>query len=240
MAYKQNSPKPVVEGGSGIITTNPYAPIVGGTTAAGNLQQVASAGSTGQTLRSNGSGSLPTWRTAAGAGDLILLNTQTQSGMVKNVIWDGTYINGTYQCYLVVFDNFTFSGSSPESIIIGFSTSSTPNVPSRQAGLNYWPYNSSTVTNVHTSGGDNVVYRFTGYDQGQGYLYINIGTAAYSPPPTWFGQFTGYSSTLGSATMLAGGSAAQPYTGAINLLGFAVYNAGYWTNVTASLYGFQQ
>jgi hypothetical protein len=44
-----------------------YAPICGGTTAAGPIQSVASLGSSGTVLTSNGAGNLPTFQAVAGA-----------------------------------------------------------------------------------------------------------------------------------------------------------------------------
>lgn len=63
---------PVVAGGSGLSSATAYAVICGGTTATGNHQSVASVGTTGQVLTSNGAGALPTFQTAGGgAQDFI-------------------------------------------------------------------------------------------------------------------------------------------------------------------------
>src|SRR5690606_37020959 len=48
-----------------------YAPICGGTTSAGNLQSVVSAGTSGQVLTSNGPSMLPTWQTVSSGGGVI-------------------------------------------------------------------------------------------------------------------------------------------------------------------------
>ena len=54
----------VANGGTGLATMSTYQLLTGGTTATGNLQQVASTGTSGQILTSNGSGALPTFQTA--------------------------------------------------------------------------------------------------------------------------------------------------------------------------------
>jgi len=52
----------VDKGGTGIATTTPYSIIAAGTTATGSFQSLASLGSAGQILTSNGAGALPTWQ----------------------------------------------------------------------------------------------------------------------------------------------------------------------------------
>ena len=67
MAYKRISPQPVVEGGTGDSSFTAYAVVTGGTTSTAALQSIASVGTAGQLLTSNGAGALPTFQTAAGA-----------------------------------------------------------------------------------------------------------------------------------------------------------------------------
>jgi len=58
---------PVANGGTGRTTNTAYAVICGGTTAGGVEQSIASVGTTGQVLTSNGAGALPTFQTAGGS-----------------------------------------------------------------------------------------------------------------------------------------------------------------------------
>jgi len=58
---------PVANGGSGRTTNTAYAVICGGTTAGGAEQSIASVGTAGQVLTSNGAGALPTFQTAGGS-----------------------------------------------------------------------------------------------------------------------------------------------------------------------------
>ena len=57
---------PVANGGSGRATNTAYAVICGGTTTGGVEQSIASVGTSGQVLTSNGAGALPTFQAAAG------------------------------------------------------------------------------------------------------------------------------------------------------------------------------
>lgn len=67
----------VSAGGSGVTSLTAYAPIVGGTTTTGAVQQATTNFSTsGYVLTSTGSSSLPTWQPAAGAGDIFGIKIQ--------------------------------------------------------------------------------------------------------------------------------------------------------------------
>jgi len=70
MAYKRVSPQPVVEGGTGVQSATAYAVLTGGTTSTGALQSIASVGTSGQILTSNGAGALPTFQAPAGTTTL--------------------------------------------------------------------------------------------------------------------------------------------------------------------------
>lgn len=68
---------PVAAGGTGRTSATAYALVCGGTTSTGALQSVASVGTSGQILTSNGAGALPTFQTAAFAtsGEALFLAT---------------------------------------------------------------------------------------------------------------------------------------------------------------------
>lgn len=55
----------VAQGGSGVASFTSYAVITGGTTSTGALQSIASVGTSGQVLTSNGAGALPTFQAAS-------------------------------------------------------------------------------------------------------------------------------------------------------------------------------
>lgn len=78
----QSQPIPVNMGGTGVSSVVAYTPLCGGTTTTAALQSVASLGTSGQILTSNGASSLPTFQDApAGSGfTSIKIVTFTSSG----------------------------------------------------------------------------------------------------------------------------------------------------------------
>lgn len=110
----------VSQGGTGNTSIGAYAIVCGGTTGTGALQTVASLGTTGQALISNGLGALPTWQTLAGGGNALTTNPLSQfaattSAQLAGVISDETGSN------LLVFN------TSPTLVtpILGTPTSGT-------------------------------------------------------------------------------------------------------------------
>lgn len=58
----------VADGGTGVSSLTAYAVMCGGTTSTSAVQSIASVGTSGQVLTSNGAGALPTFQNAAGGG----------------------------------------------------------------------------------------------------------------------------------------------------------------------------
>lgn len=81
---------PVTAGGTGVASTTAYAVQCGGTTSTGALQSIASVGTSGQVLTSNGAGALPTFQTAAGFGV-----SQSWSDVTGSRSSGTTYTNST-------------------------------------------------------------------------------------------------------------------------------------------------
>jgi hypothetical protein len=78
-----NTPKPftVPDGGTGLTSATAYAVLCGGTTSTGAVQSIASVGTSGQVLTSNGAGALPTFQAAAGGGlSTVVLQVFTATG----------------------------------------------------------------------------------------------------------------------------------------------------------------
>ena len=72
---------PVANGGTGATSQTAYAVLAGGTTSTGAYQSVASVGTSGQILTSNGASALPTFQTAA-ASPYVLKNRIINGDMV--------------------------------------------------------------------------------------------------------------------------------------------------------------
>lgn len=79
-------PITVPNGGTGNTSFIPYAVITGGTTSTNPLQSVASVGTAGQVLTSNGAGALPSFQTNAG-GDVTGPASSTDNAVAR---FDGT------------------------------------------------------------------------------------------------------------------------------------------------------
>ena len=62
---------PVANGGSGAASFTAYAVLCGGTSSTNPFQPIASVGTSGQVLTSNGAGALPTFQSIAGTGDVV-------------------------------------------------------------------------------------------------------------------------------------------------------------------------
>lgn len=73
------NPLIVSHGGSGLSSDTAYAVLCGGTTSTGNIQSIASVGSSGQALTSNGAGALPTFQNAPTANKNLVINVRTQT-----------------------------------------------------------------------------------------------------------------------------------------------------------------
>lgn len=79
----------VTGGGTGVTSFTPYAVIAGGTTSTGPLQSIASVGTTGQVLTSNGAGALPTFQTSASSG-ITSINGDSTAAQTLSVGTAGT------------------------------------------------------------------------------------------------------------------------------------------------------
>lgn len=89
----------VADGGTGVSSATAYAVLCGGTTSTGALQSIASVGTSGQVLTSNGAGALPTFQTG-GTGAWVFISSATASGTATI---DFTGLSSTYSMYQLVF-----------------------------------------------------------------------------------------------------------------------------------------
>jgi hypothetical protein len=78
-AINSSIPIEVTKGGTQASSFVAYAPVVGGVTSTGALQSVASAGTTGQVLVSQGASALPIWAASSGFTNVVV-QTFTSSG----------------------------------------------------------------------------------------------------------------------------------------------------------------
>jgi len=139
---------PVANGGTGTTTNVAYAVIVGGTTANGPYQSVASVGTAAQVLTSNGAGALPTFQTPAAGGTtipsgtvMLFAQTAAPTGFTKLTTQDdaalrvvsGTASTGGSVGFTTAFASQTPTGSVSISTVsgsAGATTLTTPQIPS--------------------------------------------------------------------------------------------------------------
>jgi len=138
----------VANGGTGRTTNTAYAVICGGTTTGGAEQSIASVGTAGQVLTSNGAGALPTFETIATSAfpsgtRLSFQQTAAPTGWTKDTtaglnnssmrIVTGSVVNGGSVDFTTAFASQTPSGSVTISSVsgsAGATTLTTPQIPS--------------------------------------------------------------------------------------------------------------
>ena len=114
----------VAYGGTGNTSTTAYAVLCGGTTSTGALQPIASVGTSGQVLTSNGAGALPTFQAASGGGgNLVYIATATASNSASLAFTN--VFSSTYSQYLFVF-NQVLAATNGVIFYAQLGTGSTP------------------------------------------------------------------------------------------------------------------
>jgi hypothetical protein len=139
---------PVGNGGTGRATNTAYAVICGGTTAGGAEQSIASVGTSGQVLTSNGASALPTFQTIStqafpSGTRMSFQQTAAPTGWTKDTtagldnsamrIVTGSVVNGGSVNFTTAFASQTPTGSVTISSVsgsAGATTLTTPQIPS--------------------------------------------------------------------------------------------------------------
>lgn len=123
-------------GGTGRASHTAYAVICGGTTGTAAQQSVASVGTSGQVLTSNGAGALPTFQTVSGGNPTEQSTTATGTQDNFNLTSRYTYLRCSPASALT-FTGFTVAGSAPTAgdvVIIDCLTSTTVRVAHQDTG----------------------------------------------------------------------------------------------------------
>ncbi len=106
-----STPLTVANGGTGLATATAYAVLCGGTTGTGALQSIASVGTSGQVLTSNGAAALPTFQAiSAEPTEQTTTSTGTQNDFSLSAAY--TYLRCNNASALTL-TGFTVSGSAP-------------------------------------------------------------------------------------------------------------------------------
>ena len=114
---------PVAAGGTAATSQTAYAVLCGGTTTTGAYQSIASVGSSGQVLTSNGAGALPTFQAAAGAtitgttasSTYYVIGTNSTSGSLTTAFISNTNVV-SYNASTGAMSAVSFSASSDETL----------------------------------------------------------------------------------------------------------------------------
>jgi hypothetical protein len=227
----------VAGGGTGVTSTTAYAVLCGGTTSTGALQSVASVGTSGQVLTSNGAGALPTFQaSSASANGWVLIQTQTASSSTTLTFTTG--ISSTYNIYVLQWQNAVASSAAGRlELTVSTNGGSSYITTGYVTGRHTFPYNSATITNTTLT---DAFYRSEPIsstagagDSGTAFLY-NLPTTAYkhcvvdaallqnSGTYAWVHSVS-YNTTSGSAVnaLQIGISAGNISTGTFSLYGIA-------------------
>jgi hypothetical protein len=143
-----NTDLAVTEGGTGASSQTAYAVLAGGTTSTGAYQSVASVGTSGQVLTSNGAGALPTFQTISTKAfptgtRMSFQQTAAPTGWTKDTtaaidnsamrLVTGSVVNGGSVNFTTAFASQTPTGSVSITAVsgtAGATTLTTPQIPS--------------------------------------------------------------------------------------------------------------
>jgi hypothetical protein len=169
---------PVANGGTGASSQTAYAVLAGGTTSTGAYQSVASVGSSGEVLTSNGAGALPTFQTPAPGGTtipagtvMLFGQTSAPTGFTKLTDQDnaslrvvsGTASTGGSVAFTTAFASQTPTGSVSITAVsgtAGATTLTTPQIPSHSHRV----YNATGVSTLFGPTGPGNTQSFTGFN----------------------------------------------------------------------------
>ena len=224
-AINVTNPIGVDSGGSGDSTLVAYAPLCGGTTTTSPIQSVASVGTTGQVLTSNGASALPSFQSLS-SGAPILIQTQTASSSASLVFNTGITYSGTY---FFVFDNVMPSGTNVQPELLVSNTGGAPWATSGyKGGVNYVNYNSSTWTNINSTAYIPICYTASTTGHISGVVHLsNVNLSTYM-------VVSGETVALGGYSILALPTGITGITG-VNAFEF-LFSSGTITSGTISLY----
>ncbi len=237
-------PIEVASGGTGKSSLTAYTPLCGGTTTTAPIQPVASIGSSSEVLTSTGASSLPTFQAGAGAGSMVLIETQTVS--TNTLVVDFTTgIDSTYETYILLVSRYTTEGTGDGfRFQIKVSTNGGLSFLADAkycVGNHYVAYNSATYTANPV--GDGNQWNFTNFTNATHpcafHVMINsIGQTTKFPSLTTFSSIVNSSGTL----YYAAGSGSRSQTDTINAIRVFTSDAGNTDILTGkfSLYGITQ
>lgn len=144
-ATNTSNPITVAQGGTGLATLTAHAVQVGNGTSA--ITQLT-VGTTGQLL-AGATGADPAFSAAAGLGaSLVLISSQTASN-VASISWTGL---STYTNYLLIWRGvWPITSTATMQLLVSADSGSNYQTTGYLSGLNYSPYNLTTLTNLNST-----------------------------------------------------------------------------------------
>jgi hypothetical protein len=151
------SPLNVASGGNGVASHTAYAVLTGGTTSTGAVQSVASVGTSGQVLTSNGAGALPSFQTITSfvSGMIMLWSGSSASIPSGWVLCNGSNSTPDLRDRFVVGAGSTYAvgatGGSADAVVVSHTHTAT----STDSGHTHVVTNSAY--NISASGGGGTI-----------------------------------------------------------------------------------
>jgi len=153
------TPVTVAYGGTGLSTTTAYSIICAGTTSTGNFQSLASVGSAGEVLTSNGAAALPTWQ--PGGSDTCTFTMAAGNTVVKGDVVYKTATNNevaiadadtvSQGTLIVGLANASISATASGAIFCSRGKVITSVLTAATAGTIYYLSATGTSTNTLTT-----------------------------------------------------------------------------------------
>ena len=192
------------DGGTGRSSHTAYAVLCGGTTTTGAQQSIASVGTSGQILTSNGAAALPTFQAAAaGGGGLVFLASATASASAT--LDFTTNIDATYNTYIFIYTSL-LPATDLAYLYVRTSTDGGSTFDSGASDYQFLQVVGTGTTWIH------------GYSIAEAYIRVsyqlgsatNEGTSGnlilYNPSDTDFTRFNGHSVESNSLGWPMGGN----------------------------------
>ncbi len=144
---------PVANGGTGDSSLTAYAVLCGGTTTTGAVQSIASVGTTGQVLTSNGASALPTFQ-AAGGGAVTKITTMNITSTVSTIAFTG--LTSAYAHYILEFNN-VIPNTNQNYLQMAYSNNNGSSYNGNDAYSQVLTSQSTTVTSAATTANAKVI-----------------------------------------------------------------------------------
>lgn len=178
------SPLGVASGGSGVASNTAYAVLTGGTTSTGAVQSVASVGTSGQVLTSNGAGALPSFQTITSfvSGMIMLWSGSAASIPSGWVLCNGSNSTPDLRDRFVVGAGSTYAvgatGGSADAVVVSHTHTATDSGHTHNATLHTTGKSGGDTPYIYSAGENNTGDRT--FTTASGNANISVSTTGSS------------------------------------------------------------